>query len=69
MKHIFRHRGVRIEVWQGNDNEAKLGYISWFWRTASASGPVTNHKPWATKAATIQIAKYEVDKWADGRAK
>jgi hypothetical protein len=28
----FTYRSQRIELWQGNDAENKLGYLPWYWR-------------------------------------
>jgi hypothetical protein len=28
----FTYRDQRIEIWQGNDTDGKLGYLPWFWR-------------------------------------
>lgn len=34
----FTYRGVRIEIWQGNDNESQRGWLPWFWRPTNERG-------------------------------
>jgi len=66
----FTHRSIRIEVWQGNDSEGRLGYLPWFWQPLGERGErlrihAQGLQPSATMAAAKAMAKSTVDRILD----
>jgi hypothetical protein len=66
VKH-FQYRTVHIEVWQGNDDSALLGYEPWFFRCLNR--PYAERIDWyklgpsQSSEDAIALAKQAVDKF------
>jgi predicted transcriptional regulator len=62
----FTYRAVRVEVWQGNDADGKLGYIPWWWRPITE--PYASRIQWhvtgpkATYDGAVELAKCCIDR-------